>query len=256
MKRSCAAALAATLFAAWLTAAPAAAETLDEILDRHFAAVGGRDKIAAVETARLTGRQQFGPQEAPFTITWKRPSKLRLEFTLQGMTGIQAFDGEQAWMVMPFLGKTDPEAVTGDDFKDMEQQADLIEGSLFNWREKGHTVELVGKEAVEGTEAWKLKLTRKSGDVSYVWLDAEAMLQIKAEGKRKRGDQEMEFESTMGDYKEVGGLMFPHSIEQRPKGAPQGMTITVEKVELGVAIDDEIFRMPAPKPAAAAGGAR
>lgn len=231
-----------------LVAGPMAAQTVDEILDQHFAALGGKEKIAAVQSAKLSGKQQFGPQEAPFSIQWKRPNKIRIEFSLQGLTGIQAYDGTTAWQVMPFLGKVDPEAVTGDDLKGMEEQADLIEGPMFNYKEKGNTVELLGKEPIEGTDAWKLKVTKKNGDVTTVWLDAESMLEIKSEGKRKRGDQEFEFESSLGDYKEVEGLIFAHSIEQKPKGAPAGATITVEKVELGVAIDDAIFAMPAPKP--------
>jgi outer membrane lipoprotein-sorting protein len=232
------------------SAAAASAQTLDEILDQHFAAQGGRDKIAAVQSAKVTGKQQFGPQEAPFVIYWKRPNKLRMEFTLQGMTGIQAYDGAGAWQVMPFLGKTEPEGMTGDDLDGMKEQADLIEGPMFNWKEKGNTVELVGKEPVEGTDAWKLKVTKENGDLTYVWLDAESMLQIKSEGKRKRNDQEIEFESSLGDYKEVGGLVFAHSIEQKPKGAPQGATITIDSIELGATIDDAIFAMPA-KPAEA-----
>jgi len=250
--RTTAFAAALALAALGTLASPLAAETVDEILDKHFAAIGGKDKIAAVQTAKLTGKQQFGPQEAPFSIQWKRPNKIRIEFTLQGLVGVQAYDGTAAWQVMPFLGKNDPEAVTGDDLASMEEQADLIEGPMFNWKEKGNTVELIGKEAVEGTDAWKLKVTKKNGDLTYVWLDAESMLEIKNEGKRKRGDQEFEFESSLGDYKEVDGLLFAHSIEQKPKGAPQGATITVDKIELGVAVDDTAFAMPAktePKPA-------
>ncbi len=230
-----------------LLTAPLSAQTLDEILDRHFAALGGRDKLAAVQSVRLTGKQQAGAQELPLTLSWKRPNKIRVEFVLQGMTGVQAYDGAIGWSVMPFLGKTDPEAMSGDDLKDAEEQADLIEGPLFNWKEKGHTVELVGKESIEGTEAWKLKLTTKAGDVSLLYLDAEAMLQIKTEGKRKRGDQEIEFEAAYGDYKEVGGLLFAHSIEQKPKGAPQGATIVVDKIELNADLPDSLFVMPEKK---------
>jgi len=73
-----------------------------------------------------------------------------MEFTLQGMTGIQAYDGTKGWMVMPFMGKTEPEAMTGDDLKQMQDQADMVEGPLLNWKEKGHQVELIGKETVEG----------------------------------------------------------------------------------------------------------
>lgn len=243
-RNALAAVLALTLVGA---AAPLAAQTLDEILDQHFAATGGKDKIAAVQSAKITGKQQFGPQEAPFTIYWKRPNHLRMEFTLQGLTGIQAYDGAAAWQVMPFLGKNDPEGMTGDDLESMKEQADLLEGPMFNYKEKGYTVELLGKEPVEGTDAWKIRVTKPNGDLTYVYLDAESMLEIKSEGKRKRGDQEIEFESSLGDYKEVDGLVFAHSIEQKPKGAPSGAMITIEKIELGVAIDDAVFAMPAKK---------
>lgn len=226
---------------------PASAQTLDEVLDKHFAAVGGKEKLAAVKTAKMTGRQQFGPQEAPFTIYWKRPDKVRMEFTLQGMTGIQAYDGIKGWMVMPFMGKTEPEAMTGDDLKQMQDQADMVEGPLLNWKEKGHQVELIGKETVEGTEVWNVKLTRKSGEVSHVYIDAESMLQIKSEMKVKRGDQEMEIEGALGDYKEVDGIVLPFSIEQRPKGAPAGSMITIEAIVLNGEVDDALFAMPAKK---------
>jgi hypothetical protein len=154
---------------------------------------------------------------------------------------------------MPFLGKNDPEAMTGDDLKEIVDQADLIEGPLFNWKEKGHSVELLGEESLEGTPAWKLKLVKKNGETSTIWLDKEAFLQIKSEAKRKRGDQEMELETSMGDYKEVGGLLFPFSSESKPKGAPQGFSFALDKIELDVPVDDALFAMPA-KPAAPAGG--
>lgn len=236
-----------------LVASPLAAETLDDVLAKHFEALGGKEKIAAVQSAKMVARQVFGPQEVPATIYWKRPDKVRLEFTLQGMTGIQSYDGTTAWMVMPFLGKTEPEEMTGDDLKDIVEQADMIDGPLFDWQAKGHTVEFLGEEAIEGTPAWKLKLTRSNGDVSTIWLDKDAYVQIKSEGKRKRGDQEIDIETSYGDYKEVGGLLFPHSIESKPKGAPQGASITIESLELDAAIDDAIFAMPA-KAAPATGG--
>jgi len=236
-----------TLAVLALVAAPMAAETLDEVLAHHFEALGGKDKIAAVQSVKMTAKQVFGPQEVPAVLTWERPNKIRMEFTLQGMTGIQAYDGKTAWMVMPFLGKNDPEEMTGDDLKDIIEQADLMEGPLFNWKEKGHTVEFEGEDTVEGTPAWKLKLTRKDGDVSTIWLDKDAYVQIKSESKRMRNDQEVEIESSYGDYKEVDGLYFPFSIESKPKGAPQGATITIESIEINPKIDDSTFAMPEKK---------
>lgn len=242
-----------TLAVLMLLTAPLSAQTLDEVLAHHWEALGGKDKIAAVQSVRITAKQVFGPQEVPATILWQRPNKVRMEFTMQGLTGIQAYDGKTAWMVMPFLGKNDPEEMTGDELKDIIQQADMVEGPLFNWKEKGNKVEFLGEDTIEGTPAWKLKLTLKSGDVSTVWLDKDAYVQIKSESKRKRGEQEIEVETSYGDYKEVDGLIFPFSIESKAKGQPQGATITVQSIELNPKLDPAVFTMPEKKAAPADG---
>jgi len=238
-----------------LVAVAASAQSADEIIEKYISAKGGREKLKAVQTIRMTGKMDIGGgASAPFTTEMKRPHKVRTEFTLQGMTGTQAFDGTTGWMVMPFMGKKDPEPMSADDLKGIEDQADF-EGALVDYKAKGHQVELLGKENVDGTPAWKLKLTKKNGDVSYVYLDADAYLEVKEEGKRTMRGQEVEFESTMGDYKTVDGIVFPFSLQAKPKGAPAGMTLTFEKVEINPAVDDSRFVMPkvekkegAPKP--------
>jgi outer membrane lipoprotein-sorting protein len=227
----------------------AAAQTADEIIAKNVAARGGLEKIKAVKSAIFSGRMSMGEgMDAPIVLKWKRPDRVRMEFTLQGMTGVQAYDGSTGWQIMPFLGKKDAETMTAEDLKDVQEQADAFEGPLVDYAAKGHQVELLGKEAVEGTDAYKLKLTKKNGEVTTYYLDAEAFLEIKTEAKRNRRGQEMEFESAVGDYKEVGGILFPHSIEVRPKGGPQSQIITIEKIELDQEIADSEFAMPAPKP--------
>jgi outer membrane lipoprotein-sorting protein len=247
MTRKPAFALAALLVAT----AGAHAQTADEIIAKHLEARGGKDKIGAVQSARFTGRMGLGQGlEAPVVLTWKRPNMIRMEFTMQGMTGIQAYDGTSGWMVMPFLGKKDPEKMSEDDTKDIAQMADFIEGDLFDYQKKGHTVELLGKEAIEGTETWKLKVTKQDGTVTTMYLDSEAFLEIKSESRRKMRGSEVDIESTSGDYKEVGGLIFAHSYESKQKGAPAGQVITIDKIELGADVKESDFAMPAVAPKA------
>lgn len=218
--------------------------SLEDVLQRHYDAVGGLEAIKAVESTRATGKMIMGQgMEAPFTMIAKRPGKVRIEFTFQGMTGIQAFDGETAWMVMPFMGKTEPEVMPAEQAKEIQEQADL-DGPLVDWQEKGHQVELVGKVEVEGTSAYKLKVTRKSGDVQYFYLDAEYFLPIKVEGKRMFQGAELEYETTISDYKEVGDLVLAHSITNQAKGIPGGQTISIEKIELNVEVGEESFHLP------------
>ena len=238
-------ALLASMFV--VLATTAMADSLDEIVAKHLEARGGADKLGAIESARFSGTMSFGggEMEAPFVMTWKRPNKLRFEFIVQGMTGIQAWDGDSGWALMPFQGETVAQPVPADDAKDLEEQADFIEGPFIGSEEKGYTIELVGEQEIEGTPAYKIKVTNKHGDVSHVYLDSEYFLEIKSEGKRKMQGQEIEFESTMGDYKEVDGLVFAHSVEQRAKGAPIAqLVMTIETIELGVEIADSEFEMP------------
>ena len=243
----------------WMTIAavclalPAAAQTVDEVIAKNVQARGGLDKIKAVQSVRMTGTMTAGPgMEAPFVLEMKRPNKMRVEFTFQGMTGIQAYDGKTAWTHMPFISKADPEPMPADQAKEAEEESDM-DGPLVDYKAKGNTVELVGKEKIEGTSAYKLKVTLKGGNIRYVFLDADTFLEIRNEGRRKVQGMEMDTESTIGDYKKVDGLMLPHSVDQETKGIPMRQKLTLSKIELNVPVDDAKFSMPAvkkPEPAA------
>jgi outer membrane lipoprotein-sorting protein len=229
-----------------LVAASASAQTVDDIIARNLKARGGLDKIKAVQSMRMTGTMTVGPgMEAPFVVEQKRPNMMRTDFTIQGMTGSQAFDGKGGWQFMPFAGRKDAEPISSDDLKNIEEQADF-DGPLVDYKAKGNTVELVGKEKAEGSDAYKLKVTLKNGDVRYIYLDADQYLEVRTEGKTKIRGTEVEAESTIGDYKDVGGLMIPHAVETAQKGSTQTMKMTIQKVELNVPIDDARFKMPAP----------
>jgi outer membrane lipoprotein-sorting protein len=229
-----------------LLLAPAVrAQTVDEVLAKYYEAQGGVEKLKALNSVRITGTLPVGPgMEAPFVMERKRPGKQRMEFTLQGMTGIQAFDGERAWSVMPFMGKKDPEAASEEDSRLQKEDADF-DGPLFDWKQKGHTIELVGKEQVEGADAFKLKVTKKNGNVDFYYLDAETYLTVKQEGKRRRQGTEIEGETIFSDYKDVDGYMMPFVMEQGMKGAPQRQKLTFTKIELNVPLAEDRFAMPA-----------
>jgi len=228
-------------------AASAPAQTVDEVLAKHLEARGGLERIKAVKSVRMTGKMTVGPGiEAPITLELKKPANVRLEITFQGNTGVQAYDGKTGWSISPMAAKKDPEPMSAEDLKDMEEQADL-DGSLVDWKQKGHSVELLGKEKIEGSDAWKLKLVLKNGDVRYVFIDVDSALELKTEAKRTIRGSEMETESLSSDYKEVGGLILPYTIQQGAKGQPQRQTITVDKIELDVPIDDARFKMPEAK---------
>jgi outer membrane lipoprotein-sorting protein len=239
-----------TLLAALLLGSVAAsAQTLDEIVEKNVEARGGKEKLKAVQSVRMTGAMTMGQgTEAALLFEYKRPKMIRQEFTVQGLTAVTAYDGKSGWQIMPFMGKKDPEPMSADDLKESEEQAD-IEGDLVDWQEKGNKVELIGKEKIEGMNAYKLRVTLKNGTVKTEWLDADSFLEIREESRRKIQGNEVEYVTTLGDYKAVGGLVVPFSFESKPKGGSRGQTVIFKTVEFDVPIDAARFRMPEPKPA-------
>ena len=219
------------------------AQTADELINKNIQAHGGLEKLKAIKSVKMTGKMSMeGGLEAPFTFQKKRPDKIRIEFTIQGLTGIQAYDGSTAWQLMPFMGSKDPQKMPEDDKKDIIEQADF-DGPLVDYKAKGNSVEYVGKEDVEGTETHKLKLTLKNGDVRYLFLDPETGLELKATAMIKREGVEATVDSFFGDYKEVNGMTFPFAIEQKMAGKP-GPQFSVQNVELDVDLADSLFVMP------------
>jgi outer membrane lipoprotein-sorting protein len=241
--------VAGLLVAAVCFALPAAAQTVDEIIAKNIQAHGGEAKLRAVKTMRMTGKMEIGPgMEAPMTVAFERPEMVRMEFTVQGMTGIQAYDGKTGWMVMPFQGKKDPEPMAADDLKDLQNQADM-DGPLMDYKAKGNSVEYLGKEKVEGSDAYKLKITRKNGTVETTYIDTDSGLELKTISKTVIRGNEAEVVTTFSDFREVQGLIFPFAIESSAAGSPQKQKITLEKVEINPNLSDSQFHMPASAPA-------
>lgn len=224
------------------------AQTADEIIAKNVQARGGMDKLKAVQSIKSTATMAMGPgMEAPGLLIQKRGNLARLEFTIQGLTAVQAYDGKNAWQIMPFMGKKDPELMSSDEAKEVEEMAD-IDGPLVDYKTKGNQVELLGKDKIEGTDAYKMKVSLKNGDVQTFYIDADSFLEIKEETKRNVRGTEQVVESSIGDYKEVNGIVLPFAIESGVKGSNEKQKLTINKIEINVPADDSIFKMPPPAP--------
>src|SRR6185503_10498117 len=236
-----------------LLAAPASAQTAEEIVAKYIKTVGGAEKIQAVTTLRKVGVFNGGGGfEAPILEENKRANMVRQEFSLQGLTAVNAYDGKAGWKIEPWQGKKDPEPLGEEETKQIVEDSDF-DGPLVNYQQKGNKIEFVGMEPVEGTDAFKLKVTLASGDVRYYFMDTDYYVPIKIETKRMIRGAEREYETSLGDYKEVNGWYMPFSVESNVKGSPNRGKTTYEKIEANVPIDDARFHMPVVKAGAQPG---
>ena len=223
--------------------------TVDELVSKNIEAKGGADALHALQSLRLSGKLLVneGQIEFAYLQTKERPGELRTEATLQGMTQVEAYDGKEGWKISPFQGRKDPEKMSADDLKPLMEDAE-IDGPLVDWKAKGSTVDYLGTEEVDGTLAHKLKVVRKNGDVSFVYLEPAHFLEIRVlTGRVKHGAYE-EVETDLGDYEKTAGVFVPTSIESGRKGDPDKQKILIDKVEANVPVDEATFHFPpAPK---------
>ena len=222
--------------------------TVDELVAKNIEAKGGASALRELGTLRLTGKLlvQEGQIQLAFLQVKKRPDEVRTEASLQGMTQIEACDGKEGWKVSPFFGRKDPERMSADDVKALVEDSE-IDGPLVDWKAKGSTVEYLGTEDVDGTPAHKLKVLRKNGDVSFVYLDPDHFLEIRVVTQRMRHGAHEEVEIDFGDYEQAGGVFVSTSIESGRKGASDKQRIIIDKVEANMPVDDSIFHFPASK---------
>ena len=241
--------ITASLLAPLLNAQELKQFTVDSLVAKNIEAKGGIEALRAVQSLQLKGKMLVnqGQIELTYTQTKKRPEQIRTEATLQGMTMVQAYDGTEGWKISPFGGRKDPEKMSADDAKSLIEDAE-IDGPLVDWEAKGSTVEYLGPEDVDGTLAHKLKVVRKNGDVSYVYLDPDHFLEIRILTQRIEQGAQVEVETDLGEYEKIAGVFLPFSIESGPKGALDKQKIILDKAEANVQVNADEFKFPATAP--------
>ncbi|MDV7138861.1 outer membrane lipoprotein-sorting protein [Maribacter sp. TH_r10] len=231
--------------------APLSAQTADEILDTYFENIGGLEKLKSVEGMKMVAKINQQGMEIPLEVLQLSDGRQMTTINFQGKEIKQGvFDGETLWshnfMTMK-AEKSDAEAtanfkLNSNDFPD----------SFIDYKEKGYTVELLGKETISGTETFKIKLVKEpitvdgkeEEDVSFYFFDTDNFVPIAVQSEIKSGQGKgMVQEMTFSDYEEVDGIYFAFSMTQGVKGQP-GNPLTIESIELNPTVEDGIFAFP------------
>jgi outer membrane lipoprotein-sorting protein len=230
------------------------AQTADEVIAKYLENTGGKAKWEALKSVKTTGKIKVQGMELPVTIAQKAPNKQMTLAEFQGMKFYQnCFDGTTGWNTNQMTMKA--EKMEAEDSENMKDQSELLD-PFINYAARGYKVSLEGKETVEGTECFKIKLVRKPLKVegkdeensSFYFFDTQNYVPILVQSTIRKGPAKgMVSETVMSDYQEVNGLFFPFAIIQRAKGQPGGAAIVIEKVEVNVDMDDKQFAMPEEK---------
>jgi len=227
------------------------AQTADEIIANYFENTGGVEAWKSIEGIKMSAKINQGGMEIPLEIVSLKSGKQMTAINFQGKIIKQGvFNGEVLWSTNFMTQKAEKsDQETTDNVK--RQMKDFPDPFL-NYKEKGYTVELLGTEEIDGTETFKLKLTRlpmivdgiEEENVSYYFFDAESFVPLVVHTEIKAGPMKGQVsESKFSDYQEVGNIYMPFSMTQGLKGQP-GQVIAMDTIELNPQVDDEEFEFP------------
>lgn len=222
-------------------ASAAAAQTLDDIVARHVAARGGYERLKSIGTIRITRTVATPFADFKVIVYKKRPHLVRVEQAPPGQPMVpRGIGASEAWDVVKDKVVVRPPQAFAEG-RDLDGD---FEGLLVDWKRKGHLVELEGKEALPGGEAYKLKVTTKSGASGYLYLDAKTYLDRRH--VNLTSNRQAHVVVDFGGWRDVEGVKFPFDLtEERTGKAPVQTLVTyTENVEINVPMDDSLFEAP------------
>jgi outer membrane lipoprotein-sorting protein len=241
-QRSCRTIWCAMALLACYGSAPALQSlSVDEIVARNLAAKGGADKLRAVNSVKMTGRLK-GPAGETKQSSWaKRPNLRRRETTSDGQTFVLGFDGKTVWAINPLVSQA-PREITGPQADMTRQGTDDFDSPLLDYQAKGHMVELVATEPVQGISMHRLRVTSKTGVIQDIYLNAETMLESKMVMQLDQGGRKALVTSEFANYKAVDGITVPFHIRQIFDGKLMA-EVFYDQVQFNVPMEDSLFTM-------------
>jgi hypothetical protein len=248
MRRRALSPLLVVILGAWF-AVPASAQTADEVVEKHLAALGGRAALEKLQSRVATGTIAMTAQGMPLSgsiemygaVPNKSRMVFRIDLTAMGAGEIvidQRCDGKTAWAGNSMQGDRD---LTGSQLESMLNEH--FPTSFLRYKELGASVELSGKETVGTRPAVVLVYTPKAGRPTRHYFDAETFLVLQEVTKQDVPEVgEVESRVMADDYRTVDGVKMPFSI--KIVNGIQDVTITLDKVEHNKPIDEAMFSKP------------
>ncbi|HEX2684878.1 MAG TPA: hypothetical protein VHL77_13125 [Ferruginibacter sp.] len=210
-------------------------QTVDEVINRHIEALGGKEKINAIQNRLMEGTLNYQGNDIALSFTQVHNKLNRQDINVGSMAGFNLLADKDGWDYMPFFGQQKPEPRPAEEVK--LNQADLdLAGPLVDYVAKGHKTELVGKETIDGKNTYHIKLTTANGKVIQFYLDATTYLITRAVEKKKMNGQEVDSQVDYADYKDVEGVKMPFSMTNAYG------TIYISGIKVNQAIPESAFK--------------
>jgi len=219
------------------------AQTADDIVNKHIEAMGGKDKLAQLKSLHMDMTMQVMGNEAPSSVTIIEGKGSRSESDMMGQKVVQVVTDTGGWMINPMLGSTTAQAMPEEQYKQGANQI-YATSPLYNYAGKGSTLELQGQEKVGDINAYKLKITNKSGNTATYYIDPNTYYIIQMAVNGEMMGNPVSITVTNSDFEKTpDGYVFPRTI-QTDMGGQFSIIAKVTKVDINPTVDTTIFEMP------------
>lgn len=215
-------------------------QTLDEIVKKHVEAIGGKENWLKVKSMKMESSMKANGAEIKMTMYMIDKKAMRQNIAMMGMEGYTILTNTEGWTFMPFQGQTKPEAMTSDDVKKAQDGLNLGD-DFITYKELNKKLELIGKDDVDGTDCFKLKMIDKEGTETTYYIDPGNYYVIKETQKMKVDGKEMENSTNYSNYKKTPeGIVYPYTI-----AAEWGQT-EITHLVINPALEEALFKPTVP----------
>jgi len=232
-----------TLVALVMIPAFSFAQTADEVLSKHVAALGGAAKIAAIKTIEQEQTMSVQGMNITAKAAYVVGKSTRSDVSVMGQQITSVIDGDKGWMINPMMGGTTAKDLSADEMKMAKGTTEPNMLQLAYLKTNKYPYELVGKEKQGDKDVFNLKVTRPEGAFNY-FIDAVTYRLLGFKGAVDIQGQKGETTGTYSDYKEVEGIMVPFTSEITAPGMPGTITAKLTKVTFNSTIDPAVFNKP------------
>lgn len=206
------------------------------IISKFIEATGGKAAYDSRKDYTMKMETEMQGQKLDFVEMRKAPNKHKFNLSMGGqVVQGQVFDGVKA-KLMSMQGNKEAE---GDELKKIKSEA--VINKEANYEKLGYTFDLKGMEKIGGKEAYKIKVTSPNGDVTTEFYDKESGLKLRELQTQDSPMGKVTISMDYEDYKEVDGIMIPHTMKQQM--GPQGFTLKVVEYKTNTGLSDDEFKV-------------
>ena len=212
------------------------AQTADEVINKYIDAIGGKSKWLSLKSLKVEGQIEVQGISIPFTMQAVHDKANRMDAEFQGMKIVEIVTPQAGWSMNGLQGQSSLQPMSQEDLKTKVDNLDL-QDQLIDYAQKGHKVEMLGKDEADGNEYFKVKLTTKAGNDKIYFIDTKTYLPYKMENTMNVSGQEVKSEMKFLDYQTLeNGIKMAFKQEVGP------MMMAYKKITVNPVIDESIFK--------------